>query len=183
MTPPPPPDPVDPEPLTNSFTKSPTNLSIRSKLDAHHAEQQTRGGVVPHNIRQLTQAGAGARYAEMSNTDGHVVLLGIYVAGAPCDFSVNNYVRVEEDTLENGFASGTTILFQSYALANNYKASASGTGKDFMDLNIYSDKDLRVTCNVKTGAAATEAVSIVCVFLDESGLSYTTTGSDPGWDA
>lgn len=167
----------------SSFTKSPTVEPIRSLLDKHHNEKQTRGGIVPHNVRQLTQAGAGDRNATMSSTDGKLVLLGISVTAAPCDFNINNTVTVTEDTLDNGFASGTTTLFQSYCLSNNYVASASGTGKDFHGLNIYSTHDVRVTLNVKSGAAATEAISVIVYWLDESGLSYSVSSSDPDWDA
>jgi len=168
--------------MTDSFVPRTETPSVRSLWDQKVAEVNARGGALPKLAKHLFVAGAGTRYATISSAGKGLVLTDLVVEGAPCDFAAGNLVRVIEDTADNSFASGTTTLFSSIVIASNYVATKSGPGLTFKDINLYSKHALKFETTVRAGGAATEAVAIQALFLDEDHLVYDIGATDPDWN-
>ena len=170
--------------MTNSFTKRPpVQSSVRQEFDKHCQEVQARGGATPKVWHLVAQLGAGVDHGliepqvwsfdpppprgsgsgEGDYTPGpsakSLCITDIYIPVAPNDLDATNYVQVEEDTADNGFSSGTTILWKAVvAGTSGVTGTSSATGTEFRSLNIYSAHDCRVSCNVVSGAPSAEAV-------------------------
>lgn len=169
--------------MTSSFKTRPNQTSARQDFDDKLQSVQVRGGCVPKKWNYSTTSSTGSRLSELILSKKGVVITDILVMLAPSDpAGGDNYIEVIEDTAENSFASGTTTLLHTPAVAAAYNTNGSFVGINLCGVNIYSDYSLRFKLNLGSGMGASEILGVLVGYLDEAHITATVGASAGEWD-